>query len=243
MFKLLKDKAKEFGFNLSDEQLGMFREYLRQLEEFNSHTNLVSSTETVIEKHFLDSLSLGLTSSEIDFSQSLKVIDIGIGGGFPGIPLVIAFPHWKLCAVDSIAKKLKFIELLSEKLGMQNQVEIVAARAEELAQVAGIPARTTKREEFDLAVTRAVARLNVICEYCLPFVKEGGYFVAYKAKTATEELEEAQGAIYALGGKYITTISTDIAGDKRNLVVIKKIAPTPEKYPRKPGRPTKKPLV
>lgn len=239
-FKQLREKAEKLNIKLNNEQVEMFREYLRLLEEFNCHTNLVSSAEPeiVMEKHFLDSLSLGLASEKIDFTAKLNIIDIGIGGGFPGVPLIIAFPDWKLCAVDSVAKKLKFIELLSEKLGLTDRIETIAARAEELA---GQP---DKRESFDIAVTRAVARLNVICEYCLPFVKPGGYFAAYKAKTANEELQEAKNAISILGGEHVSTYSSTISGgEERNLILIKKTGRTPDKYPRKTGKPAKKPLV
>jgi len=240
MFDFLKEKAEAFNINLSDEQVEKFKEYLRLLTEFNRHTNLVSSTELkiVIEKHFLDSLSLGLASGEIDFTRNLNVIDIGIGGGFPGIPLIIAFPHWKLCAVDSVAKKLNFIKILAEKLKLTDKVEVIAARAEELAR------QPDKREHFDLAVTRAVAKMNVISEYCLPFVKKGGYFAAYKAKTASEELQEAQRAISELGGEHVLTLNSTVSGnEQRNLILIEKTAPTPDKYPRKTGKPSKKPLI
>jgi 16S rRNA (guanine527-N7)-methyltransferase len=238
--ELLRQKALEFKIELDEGQVEKFRRYLGLLQEYNRHTNLVSSaeTETLISKHFLDSLAMGLLSGEIDFNRELNLIDIGIGGGFPGIPLLIAYPHWKLCAVDSVSKKLKFIEILCKKLGISDRIEIVSARAEGLAHMPG------KREAFDLAVTRAVARMNVICEYCLPFVRPGGYFVAYKAKTASEELEDARSAIHILGGNYIKTVQYTLSGkEERNLVLIKKISPTPQKYPRKPGMPAKKPLI
>lgn len=239
-FQTLKEKAGEFSITLNNNQIDQFKEYLRLLDEFNSHTNLVSSTDsqTVIRKHFLDSLSLGLTAEKIELNRKLSIIDIGTGGGFPGIPLLIAFPDWKLCAVDSITKKLEFIKLMSEKIGISNRVEVVAARAEELAR------KADKRECFDLAVTRAVAKMNVISEYNIPFIKKGGYFIAYKAKSAPEELQEAHNAIFTLGGEYCSTIKYTLSGEEeRNLILIKKVAATPENYPRKTGRPTKKPLI
>lgn len=216
-----------------------FEIYLKLLAEYNQQVNLVSSAEPDIvkNKHFADSLAIGKLYKFIDFTASLKVIDVGIGGGFPGMPVVIEYPGFSLCAVDSVGKKLEFIRVLAEKLGISDRVEIVNARAEELGHC------PEKREAFDLAVIRAVAKLNVIAEYCLPFVKVGGYFVAYKAKTAEQELEAAQNAIELLGGEVVAIEKYILKdGEERNLIVIKKIKPTPQKYPRKVGVPAKRPL-
>jgi len=213
--------------------------YLKILEEYNQKVNLVSSTEaeTVVSKHFMDSLAISRLSDIIDFNASLSVIDVGIGGGFPGMPIIIEYPNLRLCAVDSVGKKLQFIKILSEELKLSDRVEIVNARAEDLAR------NPDKREKFDLAVIRAVAKMNVISEYCLPFVKVGGYFVAYKAKNIEQELQEAEQAISILGGEVVKTVPYTLSGDeKRNLVVIKKVKPTPAKYPRKAGVPSKQPL-
>jgi len=238
-FQMLRERSRDFNIELDDNKIKQFREYLRLLDEFNRHTNIVSSTEmeTVTVKHFLDSLALGLAAKELNFNSKLKLIDIGTGGGFPGIPLVIAFPEWKLCAVDSIAKKLKFIELLTQTLGISDRVEVVSARAEELGR------NHSKREFYNLAVTRAVAKLNIISEYCLPLVNQQGYFIAYKAKLADDELEESSRAISILGGEYVNTVKYTLTGEEeRNLILIKKVSPTPEKYPRRTGVPLKKPL-
>lgn len=216
-----------------------FKIYLKLLSEYNEKVNLVSSTEadTVINKHFKDSLAIGMLQDIIDFSTPLSLVDIGIGGGFPGMPIIIEYQNLKLCAVDSVGKKLEFLKLLSNELGLSNRVEIVNSRAEDLIKQQG------RREAFDIAVTRAVARLNVICEYCLPFVKIGGYFIAYKAKTAQEELKEADFAVKELGGEAIKVVPYTITGEEeRNLVVIKKVKATPAKYPRKTGIPSKTPL-
>lgn len=216
-----------------------FNQYLEFLTEYNEKVNLVSSTdpEIVTQKHFLDSLAIKKFSDYINFDAHLSVIDIGIGGGFPGIPIIIECPNFRLCAVDSVAKKLEFVRLLADKLGLSDRIEVIAARAEELSR------DPAKREAFDLAVTRAVARTSVICEYCLPFVKVGGYFVAYKAKNIEEELDEAQNAISTLGGEVIKTVKYTLSGaEERSLVLIKKVGPTPDKYPRKVGVPAKKPL-
>ncbi|HSA05798.1 MAG TPA: 16S rRNA (guanine(527)-N(7))-methyltransferase RsmG [Candidatus Gastranaerophilales bacterium] len=236
---ILKQKAAEFNIELDNEQIEKFRIYLDFLTEYNQHTNLVSSTEpeTMISKHFVDSLALGLAAKELNLNRKLNFIDIGIGGGFPGIPLLIAFPEWKLCAVDSVEKKLTFIKILCEKLDISKRVEIISARAEELAR------NPAKRNFFDLAVVRAVAKMNIISEYCLPFVKKNGYFAAYKAKTAEEELKDAQKAISLLGGRFISKIKYTLSGEEdRNLILIKKISSTSDKYPRKTGIPTKNPL-
>lgn len=216
-----------------------FQIYLKFLDEYNRQVNLVSSTEpeTVINKHFSDSLAISRLSNIIDFNASLNVIDIGIGGGFPGMPIIIEYPNFKLCAVDSVGKKLEFTRILAEKLGISDRVEVINARAEELAR------NPKKREKFDLAVIRAVAKLNVIAEYCLPFVKIGSYFVAYKAKNIKDELREAEQAIPILGGKVVSTVPYSLKdGEERNLIVVKKVKSTPNTYPRKIGIPTKRPL-
>lgn len=216
-----------------------FNIYLQLLKEFNRHTNLVSSTdrETVISKHFMDSLAIKRLSGIIDFNARLSLIDIGIGGGFPGVPIIIEYPNFTLCAVDSVNKKLDFIRLLSSHLNLYNRLEIIHARAEELARKPG------KRENFDIALSRAVAKMNVIAEYCLPFVRVGGYFVAYKAKNIEQELEMAQKAISTLGGEVALTVPYTLKdGEERNLAVIKKTRPTPDRYPRKAGTPAKRPL-
>ncbi len=238
-FEILRQKALAFNIELSNEQMEKFREYLALLENFNRHTNLISSTDpqTVVIKHFLDSLAPGPAFKETGLNRELKLIDIGTGGGFPGIPLLIAFEDWKLYAVDSIAKKLEFIGILCEKLGLSERVEIVCVRAEELGKIPG------KREAFDFAVTRAVAQMSVISEYCLPLVREGGYFAAYKAKSAEQELKEAENAISMLGGKALKTFKYTLTGEEeRNLIIIKKVSPTPRKYPRRTGVPVKRPL-
>ncbi len=238
-FEILREKARFFNIELNDLQIGQFKEYFGFLEEFNRHTNLISSSsaETVEIKHFLDSLSMGLASNEMDLNRNLSIIDVGTGGGFPGIPLMIAFPCWRLCAVDSIAKKLEFLRIISDKLGFAERTEIISARAEELGRVPG------RREGFDLAVTRAVARINVISEYCLPLVKINGHFAAYKAKTVHDELKEAQKAISDLGGTIVNTYKYTLTGDDdRNLVLIKKTGHTSGKYPRRTGIPAKRPI-
>jgi len=237
----LQKKAEEFNFDLSGSQLDLFKKYWEILYEYNCHTNLVSSAEPeeVFVKHFTDSLSIGLLKTDLSWENDVKIIDIGIGGGFPGIPILIANPHARLCGVESVGKKVKFLEYLVKELGISNRAEFFNGRVEELAS------DPEKREEFDIAVTRAVAQLNVISEYCLPFVKPGGAFVAYKAKNIEDEILQAKAALSILGGKFENTVKYSIStGEEfeRTLVLINKIKKTPSKYPRKTGIPKKSPL-
>lgn len=238
---ILAKKTEQFGINLTENQILQFKEYWKFLDEYNQHTNLVSSTEQniVVIKHFLDSLSIGLLKNELNWSEKKTIIDIGIGGGFPGVPIIIANPEWKLIAVDSVGKKTKFIELLKNNLGLQGRITVLNARAEELAR------DENYREKSDIVVARAVSQLNVLAEYCLPFVKAGGQFVSYKAKSAQEELNEAENAVKILGGNVEKVVHYSLETDEtldRNLILINKIKNTPAKYPRKAGLPKKSPL-
>lgn len=238
---LLLSQAEKFNIPLDKTQIEQFIEYWRILDDYNKKVNLVSNTEKeiVIKKHFVDSLSIGLLKDKIGWNNKYNLIDIGIGGGFPGIPIIIANPNWKLCAVDSVGKKLKFIEILAENLGLLDRVEILTTRAEDLG------VKQDKREKFDLVVSRAVSQLAVLSEYCLPFVRKDGYFVAYKAKNILEEANAAQKALTVLGGKIEEILPYEIPDDEkieRNLVLIKKENLTPQKYPRKAGMPGKNPI-
>lgn len=240
-WNLLVKKAAEFNMPLNDSQLDQFKDYWQFLDEYNKHTNLVSNTdqEFIIIKHFVDSLSLGLLKDTISLNTDINFIDIGIGGGFPGIPLLIANPEWKLCAVDSIGKKTKFIELLAEKLDLSSKIEIITARAEDVGS------KQDKREKFDLVISRAVSQLSTLAEYCLPFIKKDGIFAAYKAKDIDTEIKQAQNALSILGGRILNTISYELPEDKsieRKLIIIEKFRLTPLKYPRKAGFPKKYPL-
>lgn len=241
-WKLLTDTANSYNLSLTTEQIEQFKIYWHLLEEYNSHTNLVSSSdiETVITKHFIDSISLALLNKYIDFNAQMKVMDIGSGGGFPGVPLMIAYPSWKLSAVDSVGKKTKFIELLSKELGFENRIEILTTRAEDIGH------KEKYREKFDLVVSRAVSKLSTLSEYCIPFVKKDGLFVAYKAKQVTDELNQATNAILALGGELKEVITYSLPEKdpvERTLIVIKKARQTPAKYPRKAGIPKKTPII
>ena len=231
-------KAKEFNIDLTDKQVEQFQKYREFLYEYNKHTNLVSSAEldVVLSKHFADSLSIGLLEKELDLNSAKTALDIGIGGGFPGVPIIIAYPQLKLCAVDSVGKKTEFLSQLSEVINIADRIEIINSRAEEIIK------QPDKREFFDIAASRAVSRLNILLEYTLPFVKVGGFFVAYKAKTFQEEIDEAKQALSILGGEIVKIADYTLSNEERKLILIKKTKPTPEKYPRKTGIPAKNPL-
>lgn len=234
MKDFLKEKAKEFGINLSEEQLEQFKIYYEYLCEYNSHTNIVASDdiEIVYKKHFLDSLAFGKIPL---VPQKFKLIDIGSGGGFPAIPIAIAFPEAKITCVDSVGKKAIFLTHLAHKLGIEKRVKIFNERIEELDD--------KFKGKFDFVTARAVAQLNTLSEYCLPYVKIDGAFVAYKAKTTQEEIKEAKKAFQVLGGSVAEVIDYNIDDETtHNLIIIEKVQKSPTKYPRKAGAPKKNPL-
>ena len=225
-----------FGIFLTDGQLGQFLRYYEMLVEWNGRMNLTAITEyqDVLKKHFVDSLSL---TKVYDLRQNSSIIDVGTGAGFPGLALKIAFPGLKVTLLDSLNKRIQFLDAVIGELGIQG-VETVHGRAEDFAKPGKL------RESFDLCMSRAVANLSTLSEYCLPFVKKGGLFVAYKSEKAASEIEEAEKAISLLGGRIkeraeFTLPDSDIY---RSLFVIEKTKATPGKYPRKAGLPSKEPL-
>ncbi len=212
-----------------------FRLYEEELISWNARMNLTSITDKddIRAKHFSDSLSIAMAFDLA--SGPVSVLDIGTGAGFPGIPLKIKYPNIDLTLVDSTKKKTEFLEHVVASLGLEC-VSVVNKRAEELGD--------GMKEKFDLVVSRAVADLNVLSELCLPYVRVGGMFIAMKAKDAAEEATRSQKAIKELGGELSRIIKADVPGleAERNLVIIKKVAPTPAKYPRRSGMPAKRPL-
>ena len=226
---------------LREEQYGQFIHYYKLLTEWNAFMNLTAITdyEEVVLKHFTDSLSLVKAFPEHDFlsGQEFTVMDVGTGAGFPAIPLKIAFPNLKITMLDSLNKRVKFLDEVIAQLGLKN-ITALHGRAEDAAR------KSELRENFDLCVSRAVARLSTLSEYCLPFVKKDGYFIPYKSEKTESELSEAEHALSVLGGRVVRETDFCLPGSEmyRKLVVIKKQAVTPKKYPRKAGLPSKEPL-
>lgn len=233
---ILLSGAEKMGIVLSKEMQEQFEAYYDYLIEQNQVMNLTAITEyeEVLCKHFLDSLFLA--ASVKDWSGK-KLLDLGTGAGFPGIPLKIAFPETEVVLMDSLNKRISFLNRLIGLLGLKN-VTAVHARAEEAAR------REAYREEFDYCVSRAVARLASLSEFCLPFVRSGGMFISYKAGDCGEECREAENAIKLLGGRLIRTEQGCLPDTEivRALVLIQKTGKTPEKYPRGQGKPLKQPL-
>ena len=226
----------ELNICLSDEQKSQFIKYYQMLVEKNKVMNLTAITEfdEVIEKHFLDSLAL---STIMDLHQSLYVLDLGTGAGFPGIPLKIAFPELNIVLMDSLQKRVKFLQEVIDELGLTD-IQAIHGRAEETGR------NKLYREQFDLCVSRAVANITTLSEYCLPFVKEGGRFISYKSSSIDEELEEGKKGIFLLGGKVSDLHKFQLPDSdlQRSFVVIDKVKKTPKAYPRKAGTPSKDPL-
>lgn len=229
-----RNGLEKLNISLAEEQIQQFLTYYEFLVETNKVMNLTAITEfdEVIEKHFLDSLSL---HQVYELNRDVYVLDMGTGAGFPGIPLKIAFPEISLVLADSLNKRIKFLQEVIDKLGLK-KVEALHARAEELGR------NKQYREQFDLCVSRAVANLSSLSEYCIPFVKEGGKFISYKSGEIEEEVNAAKKAITVLGGKVEDVYKFDLYEQKRSFVIIGKQKKTPKAYPRKAGTPTKSPL-
>lgn len=224
------------GIELTPIQEQQFARYFALLVEWNAKMNLTAITEEkeVYLKHFYDSIMLGLA---LQLDENAKLCDVGSGAGFPSMPLKIVFPKLQVTIVDSLNKRIQFLTHLASELGLE-QVAFYHDRAETFGQ------NPNFRAQFDYVTARAVARLNVLSELCLPLVKKQGYFYALKAAKSEEELQEAQKAIATLGGKFIEDIAFTLPelNDERHILVIQKRKETPNKYPRKPGLPNKKPI-
>lgn len=231
---------EQLSIILSGEQKQQFLTYYEYLVEKNKVMNLTAITEyeEVITKHFLDSLAVVKTSCfKPEKLAGKRLIDIGTGAGFPGIPLKIAFPELEILLLDSLNKRINFLNEVTEMLGL-TKINTVHGRAEDYAKQKGY------RESFDFCVSRAVANLSTLSEYCIPFVKQGGCFISYKSGSVDQELIQAEKAVKILGGQREEVVRFSLADTDmdRSFVVIRKAKPTPKKYPRKAGLPSKEPL-
>lgn len=231
-----EQELENLGICLTEVQREQFDRYYELLVEWNKVMNLTGITDydEVNLKHFVDSLTIVRFKN---MKNVENVIDIGTGAGFPGIPLKIVYPEIKIVLLDSLNKRIKFLNTVIEELGLKN-IETLHGRAEDYAK------KSEYREKFDLCVSRAVANLSTLSEYCIPFVKVGGEFISYKSGTSDEEINEAQGAVNILGGKIEKIEKFKLPGTDmgRALVMIKKEKHTPGRYPRKAGVPGKEPL-
>ena len=235
---LMRQGAKELSVELSGSQMDGFYRYYELLTEWNKVMNLTAITELheVVTKHFLDSLSLVKAVSAGELEEA-RILDLGTGAGFPGIPLKIAFPDMKVTLLDSLNKRIRFLQQVVSELNL-SEVEAVHGRAEDYGR------QREFRENYDFCVSRAVANFSTLAEYCLPFVRKGGYFISYKSSDVEKELEAGDKALKGLGGRLETVVDFYLPGSQmyRKLVKVKKEKNTPEKYPRKAGLPGKEPL-
>jgi len=231
-----KKDIDELGINLSDRQIEQFITYYEVLVEWNKIMNLTAITDfdDVMKKHFIDSISI---IKAYDINRNISLIDVGTGAGFPGLALKIAYPDLEVTLLDSLNKRINFINFVIDRLGL-NGVVTIHGRAEDFAKPDKL------RGQFDLCVSRAVANLSTLSEYCIPFVKIGGKFIPYKSEKIGEEMTEASNAISLLGGKISGQFEFNLPNSDiyRNFIIIDKIKDTPKKYPRKAGMPTKEPI-
>ena len=235
-FHILEDGCQAFGVTLTEKQIEQFEKYYELLVEWNKVMNLTGITEfdEVMQKHFVDSVA---AAEYVEMEKINSLIDVGTGAGFPGIPLKIVYPHLQVTLLDSLNKRIKFLEEVVDNLGLTG-IETVHGRAEDAAK------KAEYREQFDLSVSRAVANLASLTEYCLPFVKVGGKFVSYKSVSVDEEIAQSKKAVYVLGGEIgkVEKFNLPESDMERALVIIEKKRSTPKKYPRKAGLPSKEPL-
>lgn len=236
MNQLLEIKLKELNIQINEIQKKQFDTFYSMLVEWNKVMNLTGITEyeEVIEKHFVDSLSI---VNIFDLSEVNTLIDVGTGAGFPGIPLKIAFPHLKITLLDSLNKRIHFLDSVIDELKLDG-IYTIHGRAEDFAK------KDDYRERYDLCVSRAVANLSTLSEYCLPYIRIGGIFISYKSGDVDDEVLESKKAISILGGKLDNVVKFQLPGTdiNRSFIKIEKIKNTGKKYPRKAGLPSKEPL-
>lgn len=232
----IEKSIRTLGMDIHSDQIRQFYDYYQILIKWNSYMNLTAITEfgDVVQKHFVDSLSIVRVKNLMDVDN---FIDIGTGAGFPGIPLKIMYPHIKVTLLDSLRKRIDFLNQVVEVLNLKN-VEAIHGRAEDYAK----PGQ--KREQYDLCVSRAVANLSTLAEYCLPYVKIGGMFISYKSGNIEQELNDAKNAVFLLGGKTAFCKTFELPGSniQRSLVCVQKVNNCPKKYPRKAGMASKSPI-
>lgn len=230
----LDSKMKKIGINLTQNQINQFYKYEKLLLEWNEKINLtrITDEQEIILKHFVDSLTI-----QKYIKENTKIVDIGTGAGFPGIPLKIVNPDNEIALIDSLNKRIVFLNEIIEKCELKN-ISAIHARAEEIGH------NKQYREQYDIVTSRAVAKLNVLLEYMMPLVKVGGKCICMKGPNIKEELTEAENAIKILGGQIeaVEEITLPDTDNERTIIVIKSVKPSPNKYPRKPGTPTNSPL-
>lgn len=233
-YDLLRTEAKKIGVDLGEYGADRFDTYAERLVRWNAHFNLTAITEPddIVIKHFIDCLYI---MKYVDFKPDEKLVDVGTGAGFPGLPLLIANPKLDVNFIDSSGKRIGFLRDVLSKIGLSGMR--MHERAEDVGR------SNAFREKYDYATARAVAPLNVLCEYCLPLVKVGGLFISLKGSSGMQELENAKNAVSVLGGEVARTDEYTLPnGDGRSIIIIRKISQTPTKYPRKTKKITTKPL-
>ena len=235
-YELMKNAAEEVGMSLSEEQYNKFIKYMKLIQEWNEKVNLTAITEDeeVVKKHFIDCIKAYKCE---ELKNAKTIIDVGTGAGFPGIPIKIMFPHLQITLLDSLNKRLKFLNNVIDELGLES-IETVHGRAEDIAR------KEEFREQYDLCVSRAVANLSTLSEYCIPFIAKNGKFISYKSSISSEEIQNAKSAIKILGGVVVEekTVHLPCSDMDRTFVVVNKTNNTGKKYPRKAGTPSKEPL-